>query len=240
MIGGFIITGTMPKKVIVRAIGPSLQSSLSGALTDPVLELRGGDGSLLRQNDNWKDDAAQATEIEANNVAPKHNLESALVATLPPGNYTAAVSGKNGATGVGLVEVYDLNQSADSKLANISTRGVVQSAENVLIGGFILGGGNANAKVLVRAIGPSLANAGVTNSLSDPTLELRDGNGVLLRSNDNWKDQQRTEIEATKISPAMDSEAAIIADLPPGLYTTIVAGKGPNGVGLIEIYNLAN
>jgi WD40 repeat protein len=240
MIGGFIITGTMAKKVIVRAIGPSLQSSLSGALTDPVLELRGADGSLIRQNDNWKDDAVQATEIEANHVAPTHNLESAMVATLPPGNYTAAVSGKNGATGVGLVEVYDLNQSADSKLANISTRGVVQSAENVLIGGFILGGGNANAKVLVRAIGPSLANVGVTNSLSDPTLELRDGNGVLLRSNDNWKEQQRTEIEATRISPAMDSEAAIIADLPPGLYTTIVAGKGPNGVGLIEIYNLAN
>jgi hypothetical protein len=238
MIGGFIITGSMAKKVIVRALGPSLQSSLRGALTDPMLELRGSDGSLIRQNDNWRDDAIQAIEIEANNVAPTHDLESAIVATLAPGNYTAAVSGKNGTTGVGLVEVYDLNQSADSKLANISTRGLVQSADNVLIGGFILGGANANAKVLVRAIGPSLANAGVNNSLSDPTLELRDGNGVLLRSNDNWKDQQRADIEATRIPPPMDSEAAIIADLSPGLYTAIVAGKASSGVGLIEIYNL--
>jgi probable HAF family extracellular repeat protein len=238
MIGGFIITGNAGKKVIIRAIGPSLQSSLPDALTDPVLELRGADGSLIRQNDNWKEDASQASELQANNVAPTHDLESAIVATLAPGNYTAAVSGKDGGTGVGLVEVYDLNPSADSKLANISTRGVVQSADNVLIGGFILGGGEANAKVLVRAIGPSLANVGVRNSLSDPTLELRDGNGVLLRSNDNWKDQQHTEIEATQIPPTMDSEAAIIADLPSGLYTAIVAGKGSNGVGLIEIYNL--
>jgi hypothetical protein len=238
MIGGFIITGNADKKVVIRAIGPSLQGSLAGALADPVLELRGADGSLIRRNDNWRDDAAQAVEIEANKIAPKHALESAIVTTLAPGNYTAAVSGKNGTTGVGLVEVYDLSQSADSKLANISTRGVVQSADNVLIGGFILGGANANAKVLVRAIGPSLANAGVTNPLADPVLELRDGNGVLLRSNDNWKDQQRADIEATQIPPPMDSEAAIIADLPPGLYTAIVAGKASSGVGLIEIYNL--
>jgi probable HAF family extracellular repeat protein len=238
MIGGFIITGNAEKKVVIRAIGPSLQDSLPGALTDPMLELRGPDGSLIRQNDNWRDDTSQASEIEANKVAPTHNLESAIVATLSPGNYTAAVTGKNGTNGVGLIEVYDLNQSADSKLANISTRGIVQSADNVLIGGFILGGANSNAKVLVRAIGPSLATLGVSNALSDPTLELRDGNGVLLQSNDNWKDQQRTDIEATKIAPSMDSEAAIIADLPPGLYTAIVAGKGSNGVGLIEVYNL--
>ena len=116
--------------------------------------------------------------------------------------------------------------------------GIVQSADNVLIGGFILGGGNGNAKVLVRAIGPSLANAGVSNSLPDPTLELHDGNGALIRSNDNWKDEQRTEIEATKIPPPMDSESAILADLSPGSYTAIVASKGANGVGLIEVYNL--
>ena len=238
MFGGFIITGNAEKKVVIRAIGPSLQASLPGALTDPVLELRGAEGSLIRQNDNWRNDPSQASELEANKVAPTHNLESAIVATLVPGNYTATVTGKNGTSGVGLIEVYDLNESADSKLANISTRGVVQSADNVLIGGFILGGANANAEVLVRAIGPSLATVGVNNSLSDPTLELRDGNGVLLRSNDNWKDQQRTDIEATQIPPTMDSESAIIADLPPGLYTAIVAGKGSNGVGLIEVYNL--
>jgi WD40 repeat protein len=238
MIGGFIITGNAEKKVVVRAIGPSLQANLPEAVADPILELRGSDGSLIRQNDNWRDDATQASEIEANKVAPTHNLESAIVATLPPGNYTAAVTGKNGATGVGLVEVYDLDQAADSKLANISTRGVVQSADNVLIGGFILGGANTNAKVLVRAIGPSLAAVGINNSLSDPTLELRDGNGVLLQSNDNWKDEQRAAIEATGLAPARDFEAVLIADLPPGLYTTIVAGKSSSGVGLVEIYRL--
>ena len=232
--------GNAPKKVIVRAIGPSLQSSLPGALSDPVLELRKADGSLIDQNDNWRDDAAQAAELEANHVAPTNDLESAIVATLAPGNYTAAVTGKNGASGIGLIEVYDVNQSADSKLANISTRGIVRSADGVLIGGFILGGGNANSKVLVRAIGPSLANVGVNNALSDPTLELHDGNGNLIAANDNWKTNQQTQIEATKIPPANDAESAIVADLAPGLYTAIVAGKGTTGIGLIEIYNLAN
>ena len=239
MIGGFIITGQADKKVVIRAIGPSLQGSLPGALADSVLELRGPDGSLIRRNDNWRDDASQASEIEANKVAPAHNLESAIVATLPPGNYTAAVTGKNGATGVGLVEVYDLDQAADSKLANISTRGIVQSADNVLIGGFILGGANTNAKVLVRAIGPSLATVGINNSLSDPTLELRDGNGVLLQSNDNWKDEQQNAIGQTGIAPNNSAEAAILADLPPGAYTVVIAGKqSATGPALIEVYDL--
>jgi hypothetical protein len=237
MIGGFIITGTAPKKVIVRAIGPSLQGVLAGALSDPVLELRHDNGSLIFQNDNWRDDATQAAELEAHKIAPTHNLEAAMVATLAPGNYTASVRGKNGATGVGLVEVYDLDQAGGSKLANISTRGIVQSADEVLIGGFILGGGDATARVLVRAIGPSLASF-VSGALPDPVLELRDHNGALLRRNDNWKDEQQTQIEATKIPPSSNQESAIVADLPPGLYTAIVAGNGSSGVGLIEIYNL--
>jgi hypothetical protein len=136
------------------------------------------------------------------------------------------------------VEVYDSNKTTESKLANISTRGVVQSAENVLIGGFILGGNNTAAKVLVRAIGPSLANFGVPNALSDPTLELRDSNGALLQSNDSWKDQQWSEIEATHLPPAMDTEAALIANLAPGAYTAVVAGKGSSGVALVEVYSL--
>jgi probable HAF family extracellular repeat protein len=238
MIGGFIITGNAAKKVIVRAIGPSLQGTLSGALSDPVLELRKADGSLINRKDNWRDDATQAAELEANHVAPGNDLEAAIIATLTPGNYTAAVTGKNAAAGVGLIEVYDVNQSTDSKLANISTRGVVRSADGVLIGGFILGGANGNAKVLVRAIGPSLARVGVNNALSDPTLELHDGNGGLLASNDNWKTDQQSQIEATKIAPAADAESAIVADLPPGLYTAVVAGKSASGVGLIEVYSL--
>jgi hypothetical protein len=237
MIGGFIITGNAIKKVVVRAIGPSLQGILPGALTDPVLELHGPDGSLVGQNDNWRDDPS-AGDLEASQIAPSNDLESALVVALPPGNYTAAVSGKNGAAGVGLVEVYDLSQAGDSKLANISTRGVVQSGEDVMIGGFILGGSSGSTKVLVRAIGPSLANFGIANALSDPTLELRDSNGAMLRSNDNWKDQQQRQIEATGLAPAMDSEAAIVADLQPGAYTAILAGKDGTGIGLIEVYNL--
>jgi hypothetical protein len=149
------------------------------------------------------------------------------------------VTGKNNnQTGIGVVEVYDVSQGADSKLANISTRGVVQSGANVLIGGFILGGSDSNARILVRAIGPSLATFGVTNALPDPTLELHDGNGALLVSNDNWKSAQQTEIEQTQIPPAHDAESAIVADLPPGVYTAVVGGKGASGVGLIEIYHL--
>ncbi|HEV2804153.1 MAG TPA: BACON domain-containing carbohydrate-binding protein [Chthoniobacterales bacterium] len=238
MIGGFIIAGDAPKKVVIRALGPSLQSSLAGALSDPVLELHGADGSLISQNDNWGEDAKQSAELEANKIAPPHDLESAIVATLTPGAYTAMVRGKSGASGVGLVEVYDLSRSS-SKLANISTRSTVQSTRDVLIGGFILGGTEANAKVLVRAIGPSLARAGVANGLSNPTLELRDSNGQLLLANDDWKDQQQTAIEQTRIPPNDPLESAILADLAPGAYTAVVAGKdGSAGTALIEIYNL--
>jgi WD40 repeat protein len=238
LIGGFIITGNQTKKVVIRAIGPSLQSSLPNALPDPVLELHSSDGSFLRQNDNWRDDSAQAAELVAKQIAPAHELESAIVAILAPGTYTAMVRGNNNASGVGLVEVYDVTTEKDSRLANISTRGVVESDENVLIGGFILGGASGNAKILIRAIGPSLASAGVSNAASNPALELRDGNGVVLQSNDNWKDRQRAEIEATHIPPTMDSEAALIAELPSGTYTAIVSSKGSSGVALIEVYAL--
>ncbi|MFL6589010.1 MAG: hypothetical protein ACJ8M4_02440 [Chthoniobacterales bacterium] len=154
-------------------------------------------------------------------------------------SYTATVTGQGGASGVGLIEVYDLDGSGASRLANISTRGLVASSVNVLIGGFILGGGSANTKVLVRAIGPSLANAGIANPLSNPTLEVRDGNGALLFGNDNWEDRQQSAIEQTGIPPNDSLESAVVADLGPGAYTAIVAGKGDStGVALIEVYNL--
>ena len=238
MIGGFIIAGTGEKKVAVRAIGPSLEESLSGALSDPVLEVRASDGSLLGQNDNWKDDPVQAAELATNQIAPSHNLESAMIMTLAPGTYTAMVQGRDGATGVGLVEVYDLSSVSDSELANISTRGRVDSAGNVLIGGFILGGSDGTTQVLLRTIGPSLAAAGVGNALPDPMLELRDENGALLLANDNWQEQQRALIEQTGIPPNDSSESAILADLPPGAYTAIATGKGATGTALIEVYNL--
>lgn len=237
MIGGFIITGNAPKRVIVRAIGPSLSNvGVSGALQDPTIELVGSGGGI-GSNDNWKD--SQQADIQSSGVAPSDERESALVATLPPGNYTAVVQGKNGTTGVGLVEVYDLDQNADSKLANISTRGVVETESNVMIGGFVLGKSQSDARVIVRALGPSLSESGISGVLADPVLDLRNSNGDTLRSNNNWRESQQGEIEATGIPPRNDLESAVVATLPPGFYTAVVAGNGgTTGVGLVEVYQL--
>ena len=248
LIAGFIITGTDPKKVIIRGIGPSL-NGVGVTLSDPTLELHQG-GTTLATNDNWKinDQTGQSQEadIRATTIPPANDLESALVATLNPGAYTAILAGKNGGTGVGLVEVYDLAQAANSKLANISTRGFVDTGNNVMIGGLIVGGsGGGSAKVIVRALGPSLTGSGIAGALGDPTLELHDGNGTTLATNDNWKinDQtgqsQQAEIEATTIPPTNDLESALVATLAPGNYTAIVRGKNnTTGVGLVEVYNL--
>ena len=233
LIGGFIITGTQPKKIIVRAIGPSLP--LSGALANPFLELHDSSGGLIASNDNWRSD--QEAEIIATTIPPSNDLESAIVATLPANSsaYTAIVRGVNNETGIGLVEAYDLDQSADSKLANISTRGFVQTGDDVLIGGLIVLGENP-LSVIVRAIGPSLPLPG---ALGDPTLELHDGNGVLIASNDNWRTDQEAEIIATGIPPSHDLESAIVRDLTPGNYTAIVRGvNNTTGIALVEAYGL--
>jgi len=235
-IAGFIITGNAPKKVIVRGLGPSL-SGLNPLLTDPVLELHGPDGALITSNDNWKE--SQQTEIENTTLAPTADMESAIVTTLAPGNYTAILSGRNGTTGIGLVEMYDLDLKSDSKLANISTRGFVQTGNNVMIAGFILGNGTAAEKVAVRAIGPSLT--GIANVLANPTLELHDGNGSILISNDNWKDDanQAAEITAAGMAPQNDFESAVVTTLPPGQYTAVIAGNnGGTGVAVAEVYHL--
>ena len=235
-IAGFIITGNASKKVIVRGLGPSLPG-LNPLLADPMLELHGPNGALLISNDNWKE--SQQAEIENSTLAPTNDAESAIVATLAPGNYTAILSGRNGTTGIGLVEMYDLDLASDSKLANISTRGFVQTGNNIMIAGFILGNGTAAEKVAVRAIGPSLT--GIANVLANPTLELHDGNGTLLISNDNWKDDanQAAEIVAAQMAPQNDLESAVVTTLPPGQYTAIIAGNnGGTGVGLAEVYHL--
>ena len=234
LIGGFIINGTDPKTVVLRAIGPSLTDfGVTGALADPVLELRALDGSVIATNDNWNTDRAA---IEATGLQPSKDLESAIVATLDPGAYTAIVSGKNGITGVGLVEAYDLDPAAASELANISTRGFVATGSNVMIGGFILG---SDTNVLIRAIGPSLTDFGVAGVLEDPTLELRDVQGTLVSSNNNWRVPNETEIEATGLQPGKDAESALLETLPAGAYTAIVAGVGGTaGVALVEVYRL--
>jgi hypothetical protein len=229
LIGGFYITGTAPKKVLIRAIGPSLP--VAGALADPVLELHKADGTVMT-NDNWKSN--QEAEIKATTIPPSRDLESAIVATLPPGGHTAIVRGKDNGTGVALVEVYDLGATAPEQLANISTRGQVQTGDNVMIGGFIVGGGEP-AKVLIRAIGPSLP---VKGKLQDTILELHDSNGS-TRTNDDWRATQEAEIIATTIPPADNRESAMIATLPAGNYTAVVRGKNDTtGVGLVEAYNV--
>jgi hypothetical protein len=237
LIGGLIVTGSQPKKVILRAIGPSLAGVFSGALSDPVLELYQGD-TLLARNENWKD--SQQAEIEATTIPPSHELESSIVQTLPPGSYTAVMSGHSETTGIGVIEVYDLDQAANSRLANIASRGFVEAGDNVMIGGLIVGGdGSTDARILIRAIGPSLGNAGVADALADPTLELRDVNGEILRENDDWQQSQQAEIEATSIPPSDPAESALIVTLPSGNYTAVVRGKGDtSGVGLVEVYNL--
>jgi hypothetical protein len=235
LIGGFIVTGTQPKKVIVRAIGPSLSGLFAGTLADPMLELRDSFGTLIRANDNWRSD--QESEIMATTIPPSDDLESAIVETLPANNsaYTAIVRGANNGTGIGVVEAYDLDQTVDSKLANISTRGLVQTGDNVLIGGLIVLGQNP-LRVIVRGIGPSLP---VSGALSDPTLELRNGNGGLIRANDNWRSDQEAEIMATTIPPSNDLESAIVENLAPGTYTAIVRGaNNATGVAAVEAYGL--
>jgi hypothetical protein len=248
LIAGFIVTGTEPKKVIIRGIGPSL-NGVGTVLADPVLELHQGNVTLAT-NDNWKtrsDGTSQQAEVEATTIPPGNDLESAIVTTLNPGSYTAVLSGKNGGTGIGVVEVYDLNQAANSELANISSRGFVETNDNVMIGGLIVGGANTDGKatVLIRAIGPSLVSSGVQRPLADPTLELHDSNGSTLATNDNWKINEQTQqsqesaIRATTIPPVNDLESAIVTTLSPGAYTAVVRGKNNGtGVGLVEIYNL--
>jgi hypothetical protein len=231
LIGGFIVTGSMPKELLVRAIGPSL--TLADPLANPRLELYDSTGALLESNDDWKQSPNEQAIIDST-VAPTNDLESAIIRTVPPGPYTAIVRGVGNTSGIALVEVYDLT-SAASRLANISTRGLVQTGDNVLIGGTIVLGQSAQ-KVIVRALGPSLNIAG---QLANPTLELHDADGSVIAANDDWRSSQEAEILATTIPPPNDLESAIVATLAPGGYTAIVTGAGDTtGVALVEFYAL--
>jgi hypothetical protein len=255
MIGGFIVQGTEPKKVIIRAIGPELtQYGVPNVLANPKLELHNGTGALIASNNNWATTiiggivtSNQVHDIQASGHAPSDQLESAIIAELPPGNYTAIVRGVNNMPGVGLVEVYDLNPEGNSVLGNISTRSFVQTSDEVMIGGFIVQG-TQSKRVIVRAIGPELTQYGVPNVLANPTLELHDGAGALIASNDNWvttiiggiiASNQVAEIRASGQAPHDGRESAIIAELPPGNYTTIVRGvNNTTGIALVEVYDM--
>lgn len=238
--GGFIITGTGNKRVLIRGLGPSLASSgIEGVLADPIIELHSGTtNDIIASNDNWKNN--QQDEIAATGLAPTNDFEAALVTILAPGAYTVIERGKLATTGVGLIELYDLAAGTGPELANISTRGFVATGSNVMIAGLIIANNSSeNDQVIVRGLGPSLGAFGITNPLTDPVLELHDVNGTLIASNDDWQDTQQAEIEAVGLAPSDDVEAALIMTLPPGAYTAIESGKdGGTGVGLIEVYNL--
>ena len=239
-IGGFIIHGSAPKKVLIRGLGPSLEGAgIPNFLADPVLELFKPIGPTLL-NDNWMD--TQAVEITATGLAPANESEAAIVANLDPGPYTVFLTGQNATSGIGLIEVYDLDQGITSELANVSTRGFVGTGDSVMIGGVIIGPlGAAEATVIVRAIGPTLAESGLSDTLADPFLELRDSNGTLVAANDNWQDDpsQAASIEGEDLAPGDARESAIYATLPTGGYTAVVQGKeNTTGVALVEAYNI--
>jgi hypothetical protein len=241
MIGGFIITGSGPKKVAIRGMGPALASfGITDFLADPFLELRAASsGALLQSNDNWKD--TQQAEIQSLGLAPNDNREAVIVTTLTPGSYTALLTGKGGTTGVGLVEVYDVNPGSNSELGNLSTRGYVQGGNNVLIAGFILGTNTGNDRIAIRGLGPSLSQFGVNPVLADPTLELHDNNGATLITNDDWQSDpvSAANLVLFNLAPSNPKESAIFASLPPGTFTAILAGKnGGIGIGIVEVYNL--
>ena len=236
LIGGFVVDGTGAKQLLLRVLGPTLsQFGINGALLNPTLELHNSSGGVVAFNDNWAT-AANAQSIPVN-LRPPNSVEPAILASLNPGSYTAIVHGINNTTGIGLVEAYDLDTSSTSRFTNISTRGFVGTSSNVMIAGIIVQGSSQNA--IVRALGPTLASLGVSDSLADPTLELFDANGSLLASNDNWKSTQEAAITFSGYAPPNDLESAIFRTLGAGNYTAIVRGvNNTTGVALAEVYSL--
>ena len=240
-IGGFIISGTAPKHVLLRAIGPSI-TGLAGVLADPVLELHGPSGFTTVINNNWMDDPVQKAAILATGLAPTNNLEAAIDATLNPGAYTGVVRGNGGTNGIGLIEVYDLSQAVLAKLANISTRALVGTGNDIVIAGFILGNNSGTTRIVIRGIGPSLTAFGVANALANPALELRDNNGAVLISDNDWQDNpaQAAQLTAAGLAPTNPLEAGIAITLGPGQYTALLTGQGnTSGVGVVEVYDRA-
>jgi hypothetical protein len=238
-VGGFIITGTGPKHLLLRAIGPSLtRYGIVDVLMDPVLELHGPGAFATIINDNWRD--TQETQIAATGLPPTNDFESAIDVTLAPGAYTAVVRGRNNASGAALIEVYDLNAGATSRLGNLSTRAFVSTGDNIVIAGLFLGNGTGADRIIVRGLGPSLSGFGLSPLLANPTLEFRNSNGTLVLTNNDWQDNaaQAAELTAAGLAPTNNLESAIAATLPPDLYTALLAGlNNGTGIGIVEIYD---
>ena len=237
-IAGFIIEGDA-KDVLIRGLGPSLRANGSpfpGRLQDPTAELFSGQQTVMF-NDDWK--VTQRTQIEATGIPPASDLESAIVRNLAAGGYTAILRGKNQTTGIGLVEIFDLASTATSQLKNLSTRGFVGTGNNVLIGGFIIGGGGNGIRLVIRVLGPSLTDMGVTDALQNPALEVYNANGALIGANDNWEETQQFQLEQSKLAPTRPAEAALLTELSPGSFTVVASGvNGTSGTALLEVYNV--
>ena len=240
-IGGFIVTGTAPKHVLIRGVGPTLTKfGITNPLADPMLELRGPAPFTSVKNDNWRD--TQEAQIKADGIPPTNDLESAIDATLPAGTYTVLVTGKGNTSGVALFEVYDLDSAPVSKLGNLSTRASAGTSNNIVIAGFVLGNNKGTDNVVVRGLGPSLSAFGLPGSslLADPTLEVRDGDGTLVIADNDWQDNpaQAAAITAAGLAPSNAKESAVSVPLPAGLYTALLSGtNGGTGIGLVEVYD---
>jgi phospholipase/lecithinase/hemolysin len=237
-VAGFIVTGDVAKKVLLRGIGPSLAANgVPTPLANPTLTLFDSDGNVITTNDDWKN-SPDAAQIMNTGIAPKEDLESAILSSLAPGNYTVTLAGKDNGIGNGLIEVYDLDSASNSTLANVSTRGYVGAGDNAMIGGLIVNSGEY-PMVVLRAIGPTLAASGIAEPLLDPTMDLYDQDGTVIASNDDWKLGQPQSVVATQLAPSDDREAVIVAFTPPGNYTAVVRGKNDTiGVALVEAYRL--
>lgn len=247
LIEGFIVEGTAgsSKKILVRAIGPSLgQFGVADALANPTLEIHDSSGALVAMNNDWKTTQTgglvtgdQSADLGASGVAPTNDVESAVIVALEPGSYTAVVRGAGNATGTGVVDAFDIDPGSSARIANIATRGLVQPNDKLMIAGFIVQYGAV--KVVVRAVGPSLTEFGISNALPDTTLQLRDQNGAIVLENDDWKTSQQAELENIGLQPSNDKEAALVATIQPGQYTAQVRGKGnDSGIGVVQVYFL--
>jgi hypothetical protein len=245
MIGGVIITGTEPKRVIFRAVGNSMKingTPVAGRLPNPTLALHASDGSRLAFNDDWgQAPEPERTEIQTSGLQPEDPQEPAILRTLMPGAYTTIVRGVADSTGIALVEVYELTPRGTSQLANLSTRAIADTKDNLMIGGALVGTGPV--EVVVRALGPSLRVEGVpiADRLADPTLQVVNAQGTVIAENDDWQSDpvQKQKIQDAGLAPEHPAEAAIRLMLPAGGTTFLLRGRdNTTGVGLFEIYEV--
>jgi len=254
MIAGLVIGPGSPETVLIRAVGPTLTSlGLTGVLAAPVLSLYDSSGSLMQSNQGWSTGNSTAATMSAAGAfaLPAGSADSALIATLPAGAYTAQVTGAGGTTGVALLEVYEVAPtSSTARLVNLSTRGMMGTGGDVMIPGFSVSAGTGSRTLLIRAAGPALASLGLTGVLADPAISVVDASGNTLASNDNWGTPVGGAPDAAELSGAFteagafpfaadSDDSALIATFAPGNYTVLASGNnGSVGLALVEVYDI--